>query len=382
MKIFLNSLHSLLRRPLYWVAMLGTPLFVMLFMTSLMKEGLPYGVPAAMVDKDGSSLSRQVTMDLAAMQTIDLSDEFNSFTEARHAVQDGRIFGFFLIPENFERDLLAAKSPTVTFYTNMTYFVPASILFKTFKTTALLSKAGVVLQVVDAAGGNSEQAMPLIQPVSIDTRALHNPTLNYAVYLCNSFLPCVVQLMILLTTCMALGEEIKRGSSVRLMTMAGGNPYRAVIQKLLPQTLIYWAVVIFMVSWLYCWEGYPMNGSWWWFMVSEILFVPACQAMAVIIFGILPNLRLALSLSALSGILSFSVAAFSFPVQSMYPAVGIFSWLMPIRYNFLIYIDQALNGIDPWYSRWWYAAYLIYFVVAALLIPRIGREFRRPVYIP
>ena len=66
----------------------------------------------------------------------------------------------------------------------------------------------------------------------------------------------------------------------------------------------------------------------------------------------------------------------------MYPAIGIFSWLMPIRYNFLIYIDQALNGIDPYYSRWYYVAYLAYFAGAAALLPRIGRAYRQQVYVP
>ena len=116
--------------------------------------------------------------------------------------------------------------------------------------------------------------------------------------------------------------------------------------------------------------------------VSELLFVVACQGMAVFFFGILPNLRLSLSVCSLLGILSFSLAAFSFPVQSMYGSLAIFSWLMPIRYNFLIYIDQALNGIDIWYSRWWYAAYIVYILLPFTVLWRIKRFFAKPVYIP
>lgn len=382
MSVIRYSLNQLVHRPIYWVAMLLTPLFLMLFLTSLMEDGLPMHVPAAIVDKDGTSLSRRMSVNLAAMETIDLVDNFDSYTDARHAIQRGDIYGFFLIPENFEGDLLAGKSPAITFYTNMTYYVPASLLFKTFKTTALMTKAGIVLQLVSSVGADADTATPLIQPVSVVTRPLNNPTLNYAVYLCNSFLPCALQLMILLTTCMSLGEEIKQRHSRQLLTMAGGSTWRAIVGKLLPQTIVYWIVVLFLESWLYCWQGYPMNGSWWWLTVSELMFVPACQAMGVILFGLLPNLRFSLSTSALLGIISFSIAAFSFPVQSMYPAIGIFSWLMPIRYNFLIYIDQALNGIDPYYSRWYYVAYLAYFAGAAALLPRIGRAYRQQVYVP
>ncbi|MDE6609470.1 MAG: ABC transporter permease, partial [Muribaculaceae bacterium] len=147
-------------------------------------------------------------------------------------------------------------------------------------------------------------------------------------------------------------------------------------------TIVWWVMILFIESWLYCWQGYPMNGSWFWITLSELMFVPACQGMALLFFGLLPNLRLSLSISALLGILSFSIAAFSFPEESMYPEISIFSWLMPIRYNFLIYIDQALNGRELFYSRWWYVAYIVYMLLPLLVAGRIKKAFMRQVYVP
>ena len=219
-------------------------------------------------------------------------------------------------------------------------------------------------------------------PVNINARGIGNPELNYAIYLCNSFLPCVLQLMIMLVTCFSLGQEIKYGTSVRLMQLARGNIYRAIAAKLLPQTIVWMVMAIFMESWLFGWMHFPMHGSWLWMTLSELMFVLACQGMAVFFFGLLPNLRLSLSVSALLGILSFSIAAFSFPAQSMYPAIGIFSWLMPIRYNFLIYGDIALNGLSIYYSRIWFVAYIIYMLLPLTVLWRIRRHMLKPVYAP
>lgn len=382
MKIFLRSLRQIVSRPVYWAAIFILPLFCILLLTTLMEEGLPMKIPSAMVDKDGTSLSRELTQNLGSMQLIDLTEECNSYTEARHLVQEGKIYGFFMIPENFESDLLAGKSPVVTFYTNMTFYVPASLSFKAFKTTALISKVGIIVEVVEAVGGSGSQAMGLLQPVSFVGRPIGNPDMNYAVYLANSFLPCVLQLMIMLVTCFSLGQEIKYGRSRQLMDMANGSVLKAVFMKLLPETLIWWVMILFLESWLYCWQGYPMHGSWFWFTLGELMYVPACQGMALILFGITPNLRLSLSLSALLGILCFSVAAFSFPEQNMYPSISIFSWMLPARYNFLIYIDQALNGRDLFFSRWWYVAYIAYMVIPLLFMGRIKKAFMRPVYVP
>lgn len=357
------------------------PLFVFLFLATLMNEGLPYKAPAGVVDNDGSALSRRITQNLGGMQNVEIVELPQSFTQARHLMQEGKIFGYFLIPENFEADLLAGRSPEITFYTNMTYYVPASLLFKTFKTTALFTKAGVASEVISSVG-LTDNPTAMLQPVNIVTRGLSNPELNYAIYLCNSFIPCTLQLMIILVTVFSLGQEIKYKSSRRLMQLARGSVIRAVYGKLLPQTLIWIVIAVFMESWLFKWQGYPMHGSWFWITLSEILFVLASQGFGLICFGIFPNLRLSLSLGALIGILSFSIAAFSFPVESMYPAIGIFSYAVPIRFNFLIYIDQALNGIDIYYSRVWFAAYFAFILIPLLFMPRIRKAFLQQVYVP
>ncbi len=379
--IFVRSVLQLVRRPIYWAAFFLLPLFSMFFLSSLMKEGLPDHAPAAMVDKDGSSLSRQITQSLTSMQMVDIVATPNSYTEARHMMQEGKIFGYFLIPENYEADLLAGRQPVITYYTNMTYYVPASMLYKTFKTTALYSKAGLVVDVASQLGVNGDMTS-MLMPVNIVTRGIGNPELNYAIYLCNSFIPCIFQLMIMLLTCYTLGEEIKYHTSRRLLQMAGGNIYKAMAAKILPQTLIWFVLIIFMESWLFGWMGYPMHGSWFWITLSELMFVLAAQGFAIFIFGVLPNLRLSLSICALTGILSFSIAAFSFPAQNMYPAMAIFSWLMPIRHNFLIYGNIALNGYELYYSRIWYAAYIIYMLLPLTVLWRIKKSMAKPVYAP
>lgn len=380
-RIVIESTAQLVRRPIYWIGIFLLPLFCFLMLSSLMESGLPKRAPAGLVDRDGSSLSRAIAQNLGGMEMVDLVATPNSYTEARHLIQEGKIYGFFLIPENFEADLLSGRAPEITFYTNMTYYVPASLLYKTFKTTALYTKAGVASEVINSVGITSDPTA-LLQPVSIDVRPISNPWLNYAYYLCVSFIPGVLQLMIFLITCFSLGEEIKRRTSIRLMNLAGGSIFKAIAGKLLPQTIIWWVIAIFMESWLFGWQGYPMNGSWFWITLSELLFVLASQGFALFVFALLPNLRLSLSVCALLGILSFSIAAFSFPVQSMYPAIGIFSYIVPTRYNYLIYVDQGLNGIDIYYSRFWYVAYIIFILLPLPLLGKLKKNFLEPVYAP
>lgn len=380
--IILRSMVQIVRRPIYWGGFFIMTLFMFLFLTSMLGKGLPTRVPAAVIDKDGTSMSRELTQELNSMQMVNLTQNPTSFTEARHLMQKGDIYGYFLIPENFQADLLAGRKPSITFYTNMTYFVPASMLFKTFKATAIYTKAGVALNIANALGADGEELAPMMMPVNITSRAIGNPWLNYGVYIANSFVPCLLQLMIFLMTVFSIGQEMKYGTSRRLMQMADDSIIKAIFGKLLPQTVIWWVIAIFMMVWLFRYNHYPMNGSWGWMMLSELMFVLACQGFALFVISVLPNLRLSLSVCALLGILSFSIAAFSFPVPSMYPAIGIFSYIVPTRYNFLIYVDQALNGIDVAYSKMWFIAYIIFMLLPFTMLWHLKRDMKNPVYVP
>lgn len=380
--IILRSMVQIVRRPIYWGGFFIMTLFMFLFLTSMLGKGLPTRVPAAVIDKDGTSMSRELTQELNSMQMVNLTQNPTSFTEARHLMQKGDIYGYFLIPENFQADLLAGRKPSITFYTNMTYFVPASMLFKTFKATAIYTKAGVALNIANALGADGEELAPMMMPVNITSRAIGNPWLNYGVYIANSFVPCLLQLMIFLMTVFSIGQEMKYGTSRRLMQMADDSIIKAIFGKLLPQTVIWWVIAMFMMVWLFRYNHYPMNGSWGWMILSELMFVLACQGFALFVISVLPNLRLSLSVCALLGILSFSIAAFSFPVPSMYPAIGIFSYIVPTRYNFLIYVDQALNGIDVAYSKMWFIAYIIFMLLPFTMLWHLKRDMKNPVYVP
>lgn len=381
--IMMRTFRQLASRPLYWYAIIVLPLLLFVFFTSELEEGLPAKAPAGIVDKDHTSLSRRVSRTLDGMQMVEFKKECNSYTEAMDAMRKGEIFGFFMIPENYEADLLAGRSPVISFYTNMTYFIPGTMLYKNFKTTAVYTKAGVVMNVVQSAtGATAEQITPMINPVNITAHPIGNPWLNYAYYLAVSFIPGVLQLMIFLVTAYTLCEEIKRGTSLQLMRMARGSIVRAITGKLLPQTLIWWVIALFMEAWMYGYNHFPIYGSLFWMTVNTLLFVVASQAFALFICACLPNLRLSLSICALTGILSFSIGAFSWPVSEMYGAIGIFSWIIPVRYYFLNYITQSLDAMPLYYSRYYFAAYFIFLVAPLTMLWHLKRYYLRPVYEP
>lgn len=376
-----RELHRYGSRRVYIWAMLLVPLAIGFFFISLMDKGLPLKVPTAIVDLDNTSMSRTLTQSLGSTELIDLTEHLASYHEAVERVQSGEIFGFFLIPENFEADALAGRTPTLSYYSNMTYFVPGTLAFKGFKTMAVLTSGEVVETSLTSVGMTDATAGTILQPIVIDTNPLGNPWTNYNIYLSNSFIPGALELMIFLVTCFSICEELKRHTSIQWLEKARGSIGVALLGKLLPATVIFTILGFFLETLLYGYCHFPCAhfGN---MLLAMFLFVIACQSFAVIVCAILPNLRLALSICSLVGILAFSIAGFSFPVEKMYGAIGIFSYILPVRWFFLIYSDQALNGVDIFYSRFYYIALLTFPIVATLLAFRIKKRALNPVYVP
>lgn len=381
-QVIKREIRLLCSRPMWVVEMTVVPLFMAFFFLSILGEGLPKKVPAAIVDLDHSQMSRQITRSLDATELVDIAQREESFNDAMDAVQRGEIFGFFVIPANFERDAIGGRGPVLTFYSNLTFYVPGTLVFKGFKTMGVTTSGRVAQTNLVSKGAPQELTEVLLQPMTIQTHPLHNPWLNYSYYLTTSFLPGILELMIFIMTVYAIAHELKTGGSREWLAMARGDIWTAIIGKLAPQTLVFSVIGIGFNSLMFGWHHFPLNCPLWHMNLGMILFVIACQCFATFVCCVLPNLRLALSVCCLSGILAFSIAAFSFPVQSMYGGIAIFSYILPVRYYFEIYIGQALNGIPLYFSRYYYASLLVYPILAMLAAPLLRRAARKPVYVP
>lgn len=386
MSLFWQSIKREVRQltssPVAIIMMVVVPIGCALYFLSLMSEGLPLKVPTSVVDLDHSAMSREVTRALNSTELVDIQQKDESYEAAMAAVRTGEIFGFFVIPANFEKDAIAGNAPTLEYYTNLTYFVPGTLSFKGFKTIAVSTSGSVAIAKLSAVGLTGDVIMPLVQPVSIDSVGIGNPWTNYSYYLTPSFSFGCLGLLIMLFTAYSITVEIKHGTSREWLKTAGGSMDLALAGKLLPQTVIFTAVSLAVMALMFGYNHFPMAGSLGWFLVATVIFVPACQSFATMVCCLLPNPRLALSVLSLFGILTFSIAAFSYPVEQMYGAIGIFSYLSPVRYLFLIYINNALNGFDIYYVRYYFVALLLFLYAGMLFTRKLKKSCLNPVYVP
>ena len=84
-------------------------------------------LPTAIVDLDHTTTSRRTARNLAANELVDVVYSPETYHDAMELLRKGKIYGFFMIPSNFERDAVSRKKETtITYYVNLAYYVPGS----------------------------------------------------------------------------------------------------------------------------------------------------------------------------------------------------------------------------------------------------------------
>ena len=379
---FKRGCIQLVRRPMYFLLIVIMPLLCSWFLMDLIKDGSVQRVPVGIVDLDNSSLSRRISRNLNGFQQVNICQRYNNFAEARDAVQRGEIYGFFFIPDYLEEEALGGRQPVVSYYVNYAYYAPASMQYKGFKTISLLVNGGIVQTALRTVGLSNQTIESALVPYQTHVHMISNPFVNYNYYLNSTFVPCFLSLFILLVTAFSLGLELKSGLSRQWLKTSGGSMFLALVGKLVPQTVLFTVVGWFVQCMMYRCFDFPLNCNPWNMLIAMFLLVVANQSFAVLMFCFVPNFRYGTMLCTLLGMVSFSFSGFSLPQESMYPWVTALGYVMPIKYYFLIMVDQALNGIDLYYSRVYYAALIGFTILPMLLSWRLKKECMNPVYVP
>ena len=379
--IFRRELRIFAHRPLFLFTMIVAPVLCVVFFTTLMSDGLPTKLPAGLVDEDDTHITHIVTRILGSMEETDLVARYPSFTEARRAMQRGEIHGFFYIPKGLTEDAIANRQPRLSFYTNETYFVPGTLLMKDLRYVCELSGLALTRETLYGKGLTEKQAMGILQAIVIETHPLNNPYLDYSVYLNNILLPGILILLVMLCTTYTIGLEWKRGTQRELYSLSGCSSTVALVGKLLPQTVLFSLMFIFYDVYFYKFLMFPCNSGIGAMMLLGVVTVLAAQAFGVFLFGaFIGQMRLSMCLCSLWGILSFSLAGFTYPVPAMDGLLQKLSWLFPLRHYYLIYVNQALDGYSVLYVWPSVVALLVFLLLPCTVLWRYRAAFLKYEY--
>ena len=381
-EVMMRELQILRQNHIYRFCMVLFPILVIIFFTTMLDDGLPTSMPVGIVDLDNTSTTRALERKLDGFQMSKVVAHYPSVAEARQAIQRNEIYGFLYIPKGTTSKLLASRQPKISYYYTYTTMVAGSMIMKDMKTISSLGSAALGQATMRAKGLTDKQIQTLLQPITIDLHQIANPWSSYNVYLTTVMVPGILMIFIFLISAYSLGTELKFATSKNWLAMADNNVTIALVGKFLPQTLIWLAIVFGYQLYVFFHLGFPHQGSPWMLVLLGLMHVMAAQGFGIFAFGLMPSLRMSMSISSLWAVLSISMAGSAFPAMGMDGALQSLSWLFPLRHYFMLYQACIFNGF-PLVEVWFYFAALLGFILLPWMVAsKIKNAMLTYVYIP
>ena len=380
--IALRELDILRKNPIYAYCMVVFPLMTVFFFTSMLDDGQPHDLPIGVVDQDDSSMSRGIVRNLDAMQSSRVAYHFATVTEARDAMQENKIYAYLYIPKGTTAKLLAGRQPKISYYYTMTSLTAGSMAMKDLKTIGMLGSAAVGQATLSAKGATPEQIKAVLQPVVIDSHQIANPEVSYNYSLTTIFVPGIMMLFMALLSAYSLGMELKFETGKEWLARADGNIVVAIIGKFIIHALVFLLVIFLFHYYIYNHLNFPRLGGVWSIVRLSVLEVLSSLGFGVFAFGLMPSMRMSMSVSSLWSVLGFSMCGSAFPVMGMDPPLQSLSWLFPLRHYFMLYQVTVLNGF-PVIDAWFHLVALVGFTLLPWFVLRkVKNAMLNYVYIP
>ncbi len=381
-RIALREIGIMRRNPMYLCCMLVFPILVTLFFTTMMNEGQPQEMPVGVVDNDDTSTSRALVRKLDSFQSSHVVAHYPNINEARNAIQENKIYAFLYIPKGTTDAMLSARQPKISFYYSLASLTSGALLYRDLKTVATLGSAAVGQATMRAKGFTDKQIATFLQPISIDLHMIGNPWASYNLYLSTMLIPGILMLFMFLITTYSLGTELKFNTSKEWLAMADNNIIVALTGKLLPQFLIFLSIFYVYMYYVFGYLDFPHPGGVWIMLILGLLAVMSSIGFGIFAYGLMPSLRMSMSVCSLWGMLSFTTSGATFPVFAMHPAIEAIAQLFPLRHYYMIYQICIFNGfpfVDAWFN---FMALTIFAALPFFVLLKIKRSMLEYVYIP
>lgn len=381
-RIALREIGIMRRNPMYLCCMLVFPILVTLFFTTMMNEGQPQEMPVGVVDNDDTSTSRALVRKLDSFQSSHVVAHYPNINEARNAIQENKIYAFLYIPKGTTDAMLSARQPKISFYYSLASLTSGALLYRDLKTVATLGSAAVGQATMRAKGFTDKQIATFLQPISIDLHMIGNPWASYNLYLSTMLIPGILMLFMFLITTYSLGTELKFNTSKEWLAMADNNIIVALTGKLLPQFLVFLSIFYVYMYYVFGYLDFPHPGGVWIMLILGLLAVMSSIGFGIFAYGLMPSLRMSMSVCSLWGMLSFTTSGATFPVFAMHPAIEAIAQLFPLRHYYMIYQISIFNGfpfVDAWFN---FMALAIFAALPFFVLLKIKRSMLEYVYIP
>lgn len=318
-------------------------------------QQIPRELKVVVVNLDNSQISRRLERMVDACPQVQLSGRAHSLAEAQRMFVDDKLAGIMVIPENFYRDLLQNRRPTLSFAGDASYFLVYGTVLKGMTGAAQTLAAQIKVKRMVLSGQAIALASKQYSAIRLNIFSAFNETLGYVNYV----IPAIFVLILHHT--LLMGAGILGGGQNEELRAGKGDFYWlkvSALKLLLVRSAlfvgIYWVLSMYYFGFIFSFYGIPQIAN---FSELNLFIVPflLCTSFLGILFGlILPRRELATLLVLLSSMPLVFGSGFVWPVSAIPEGIVKVLQFIPVipAMNGLIRLNQMGAEFMDVYPLW------------------------------
>jgi ABC-2 type transport system permease protein len=308
-------------------------------------------VPTAVMDRDKTAVSRELTERFFATNYFDRAAGLSSPEAAEDALVSGEASAVIVIPSDFSRDLLRGEAVQLQLLVDGANSTVG---------TAVLNYANVIVQEyqrelmgrgygaaagTDGASGTAAAAGGAPQiPVRAAPRVWFNPELESKNFMVPGILALLLMVITMLLSSLAIVKEKELGTLEQL-NVTPLKPREMIIGKLIPFVIIGFVDVLLVIAVSRFLFRVPFEGSVALLLAMSLLFLATTLGLGLLISTVSNNQQQAMMTSVFFVMVPmFFLSGFAFPIESMPQSIQYITYLLPLRYFFVIIRGIFLKG--------------------------------------
>ncbi len=290
-------------------------------------------IKTAVLDFDKTNYSRVIVEKLRNSQYFNIKYFSESEEELSSNIVDGKVKVGFIIPKNFQSDVLLTNPTQIQILVDGS---DSSIAQQASNTGSLIIQNFSLMTLEKKIGISTN----FIEP---RTRVLFNPDLKSANFMIPGLLGVIMQIITTFLTALAIVREKEKGTLEQLMVTPVGHG-ALLIGKLIPYAVIgilQFTIVIVVMTLLF---KVPIHGSFLLLCILSMLFLFTSLSIGLFISTHAENFSQTQQLLQLIIIPSILLSGFIFPRENMPFIMYIIGYFIPLTYFLEILRGIILRG--------------------------------------
>lgn len=205
-------------------------------------------VPAAVVDMNKSTLSREFIRNVDATPDVKIQSHCADMEEAKLLLKESKVYGVIYIPESFSSDITKGIQTQVTLYCDMS----GMLYYKAILTasTEVSLKMNKAIKAKRAGNTTNRQDEISSAPITYEAVNLFNPQAGYASFLLPAVLILIIQQTLLLGVGLSAGTARENNRFRDLVPLS--RQYQGTLRIVLGKSSAYFIIYAIVSAYILC----------------------------------------------------------------------------------------------------------------------------------